>query len=187
MIDFKHFIWCSTRPYPGSYFFLFINDLPSCLHKCECKLFADNTVIYTMNTDEFKAMSDLQCGLDNAQIWFASNRLSINIDKSCTMSVTNKSVNNPIFDINDNALSSVSHTQYLVVTICENLSWQAQIKTVCSKMGYVINILYRLRQKKVDHKELLKIYNTIIQLYFDYCLTIWGYAPLCHINKTQRL
>ena len=134
-------------------------------------------------TDEFKAMSDL----DNVQNWFASNRLLLNIDKSYTMSVTNKSVNNPIFYINDNALSSVSHTKYLGVMICENLSWEAQIKAVCRKMGYGINILYRLRQKKVAQNELLKICNTIIQPYIDYCLTIWGYAPLCYINKIQRL
>jgi len=30
-----------------------------------------------------------------------------------------------------------------------------------------VNILYQLRQKKVVHNELLKIYNTIIQPYFD--------------------
>jgi hypothetical protein len=168
-------------------FLLFINDLPTCLQKCECNLFADDTVIYTMNTDELKATSDLQCDLDNVHNWFTSNRLSINIDKSCTMSVPNKSRSNSIFYISDNMLSSVTHTKYLGVTICENLSWEAQIKTVCSKMGYGINVLYRLRQKKVAHNELLKIYNTIIQPYIDYCLTIWGYAPLCYINKIQRL
>jgi hypothetical protein len=168
-------------------FLLFINDLPTCLQKCECNLFADDTVIYTMNTDEIKATSDLQCDLDNVHNWFTANRLSINIDKSCTMSVTNKSRSNSIFYISDNMLSSVTHTKYLGVTICENLSWEAQIKTVCSKMGYGINVLYRLRQKKVAHNELLKIYNTIIQPYIDYCLTIWGYAPLCYINKIQRL
>ncbi len=129
-------------------FLLFINDLPTCLQKCECNLFADDTVIYTMNTDEIKATSDLQCDLDNVHNWFTANRLSINIDKSCTMSVTNKSRSNSIFYISDNMLSSVTHTKYLGVTICENLSWEAQIKTVCSKMGYGINVLYRLRQKK---------------------------------------
>ena len=162
-------------------FLLFINDLPTCLQKCECNLFADDTVIYTMNTDELKATTDL---IHN---WITLNRLSLNIDNSCTMSVTNRSRNNPIFYINDNVLSSVTRTKYLGVTICENLSWEAQIKAVCSKMGYGINVLYRLRQKKVAHKELLKIYNTIIQPYIDYCLTIWGYAPLCYINKIQRL
>ena len=115
-------------------------------------------------------MSDLQCDLDNVQNWFASNRLSINIDKSCTMSVTNKSVNTPIFYINDNALSAVSHTKYLGVTICENLSGRLRSKLSVEK--WVTALIYRLRQKKVAENELLKIYNTIIQPYIDYCLTI---------------
>ena len=49
-----------------------------------------------------------------------------------------------------------------------------------------MNVLYRLRNK-VNHTEKLKIYNTIIQPYVDYCVTIWGYAPMYHLNKIQRL
>ena len=53
-------------------------------------------------------------------------------------------------------------------------------------MGYGIHLLDRLRSK-VGRSELLKVYNTIIQPHVDYCITVWGYASMYHIEKIQRL
>ena len=167
-------------------FLLFINDLPTCLRHCECNLFADDTVIYTMSGDKQSAMTDLQSDINNIYDWFTRNRLSVNVNKSCTMSVP-KRCGVPNFNINNTVLSHVPETKYLGVTLCNTLSWEKHISSVCSKMGYGIHILYRLRSK-VGRSELLKVYNTIIQPHIDYCITVWGYyASMCPIKKIQRL
>ena len=62
-------------------FLLFINDLPTCLRHCECNLFADDTVIYTMSGDKQSAMTDLQSDINNIYDWFKRNRLSVNVNK----------------------------------------------------------------------------------------------------------
>ena len=167
-------------------FLLFINDLPTCLTKCECILFADDTAIYTMNVDENIAISDLQSDINNVAEWFQCNRLSVNVNKSYTMSVSTRSANNNILYMNNEVINNVSDTKYLGVTICSDLSWEKHISATCSKIGYGINILCRLRHK-VNQAELLSVYNTIIQPYIDYCLPIWGYAPSSLLCKIQRL
>ena len=167
-------------------FLLYINDLPTCLKKCECNLFADDTVIYMSNNNDQLAMYDLQNDINNVCEWFTHNRLSVNIDKSCIMSISNKRHQNFNIAINDNQLLSVSQMKYLGVNVCNNLSWDRHISSICSKIGYGINLFYKLRYK-INAMDMLKIYNTIIQPYIDYCITIWGYAPMCHLNKIQRL
>ena len=150
-------------------------------------MFADDTVLYSINSNEKDVLSDFQCDMNNVFNWLSLNILFVNIIKSCTMFVSNKATAEHMnLSMNNQLMESVKETTYLGVTLCDDLSWNKQISGTCSKIGYGINILYRLRFK-VSQSDMLRIYNTIIQPYIDYCLTIWGYAPLSQITRVQRL
>ncbi len=41
-------------------FLIFINDLPNCVTKCHCNLFADDSVIYAQSSSFDIAQSELQ-------------------------------------------------------------------------------------------------------------------------------
>ena len=168
-------------------FLIFINDLPTCLAKCQCNLFADDTVLYTNASDVDNIVNDLQSDVNNIADWFSYNRPSVNISKSCSMLIGTRNCDDP-FEIvlNGGRLNTVTETPYLGVTLSTNLSWEKHISNICKKVGYGVSILYRLSHK-VNYNELVKVYKTIIQPHIDYCITIWGYSPNNHIHKVQRL
>ncbi len=168
-------------------FLLFINDLPNCITKCQCNLFADDSVIYTQNSSIQAAQYELQNDIDNVFNWFQKNKLHVNPTKSqCMISSTRHNVNNPSITIDGTELDITNKVKYLGMYITNKLSWDVHISQICQKLGRGIQILQRLKCIiSADH--LIVVYTTLIQPHIDYCITVWGYAPKCQINRVQRL
>jgi len=169
-------------------FLLFINDLPMCLESSYCNLFADDTIIYNQSHEIADAQQKLQNDLKNLESWFNNNNLHVNVDKSCCMQVSSRS--NHSHDLrlclNDESLLQVNETKYLGVTLCNDLSWDKHISSICKKLGHGIHVLRKLKNK-IPPSHLLTVYNTIVQPHIDYCITVWGYAPEVYVNRVQRL
>ena len=70
--------------------------------------------------------------------------------------------------------------------INDNLSWNRHIANVCKRLGHGFQILPKLNNV-IPVNDMLTIYKTLIQPHIDYCITIWGYAPKCHLQRIQRL
>ncbi len=66
-------------------FSVFINDLLSICSNCHTHLYADDTVIYTSNSDISQIQNSLQSDFDMVQDWFCKNKLILNKKKSCSM------------------------------------------------------------------------------------------------------
>ena len=64
-------------------FLLFINDLPKSVQNCN--LYADDTEIEVVGKTMNEVVSSLQTQIDNLNIWFKHNRLTVNASKSCSM------------------------------------------------------------------------------------------------------
>ena len=169
-------------------FLLFINDLPMCLESSYCNLFADDTIIYNQADDIVDAQHKLQNDLCNLQNWFNNNNLHVNVNKSCCMEISTRlnHSHNLQLCLSNERLSQVSDTQYLGVTLCNDLSWDKHISSICKKLGHGIFVLRKLKGK-IPQSHLLTVYNTIVQPHIDYCITVWGYAPQVHLSRVQRL
>ncbi len=66
-------------------FSIFINDLPQTCSNCLVHLYADDTVIYTSNSDILQIQNSLQFDFNLVQKWLHNNRLVLNKKKSCSM------------------------------------------------------------------------------------------------------
>ena len=66
-------------------FLVFINDLSSCLTSAEASLYADDTVVYTVDVDMEVAMTNLQSNLNHIGEWCNRNKLTINVGKTKAM------------------------------------------------------------------------------------------------------
>ena len=88
--------------------------------------------------------------------------------------------------INDTRLDNVDQFKYLGVQLTNTLSWNAHISNICRKLGQSIQILRKLKGI-INSNDLLIVYKTLLPPHIDYCITVWGYAPNCHIKKLQRL
>lgn len=66
-------------------FTIFINDLPNVCSNCSVHLYADDTVIYTSDSDITTIQRSLQNDFCLLQKWFSNNSLILNKQKSCFM------------------------------------------------------------------------------------------------------
>ena len=168
-------------------FLLFINDLPNCITKCYCNIFADDTTIYSHSSSFDEAEVNLQSDIDNLIKWFTTNKLHVNVSKSSCMSFTTRNnIRELNITINGNALKVENDVKYLGVHINDNISWNRHIANVCKRLGHGFQILRKLNNV-IPVNDMFTIYKTLIQPHIDYCITIWGYAPKCHLQRIQRL
>ena len=86
----------------------------------------------------------------------------------------------------DEALTHASHQKILELNVDNNLTWRTHFDTVCGNISSLIGLMYRVRNC-LDFNSLLLFYNSYILPRMDYCLTLWGNAPLDSLLKLFRL
>ena len=102
--------------------------------------------------------------------WFASNRLSLNINKTnfilfCPKQKKYDNSKLKIF-IDDLQIKQVTHAKFLGVQIDQNLTWNKHIDTVAINIAQNIGIIRRVKDS-IPHSYLLTLYNTLILPYIS--------------------
>ena len=108
---------------PG--FLLFINDLPNFVQNAQLNIYADDVVIYCSSTDIREAQLNLQKVMSRVYEWYTINKLSLSIEKCCTMLIPgNNHVDRSNFNISvgNKILDHVHSMKYLGVTIDDDLN-----------------------------------------------------------------
>ena len=107
-------------------FLLFINDLPL-LAKSQCRLFADDCVIYR-KIKTTKDVSSLQEDLDRFKTWGDDWLMSYHPDKCQTLLVFNKrKLVQGTYYIHGQALALVDSAKYLGLNLSKTLSWNDHV------------------------------------------------------------
>jgi hypothetical protein len=168
-------------------FLIYINDLHACSNKFHFIHFADDTTVL-MDGDNLSSLYDLA----NSEIllvdrWLCSNRLSLNISKTCYMIFTNrdKNCNKQLF-IRNNAISRVNEAKFLGVTIDDRLTFRGHIKSVRGRIGRSIGVLRRLSYY-VPEDIMRKLYFSLIYPFIIYGIPAWGAQSQTELSKLQRL
>ena len=175
-------------------FLIMVNDLPSVLKHCKLTMYADDTTLYICGVDNGVLQSKIQEDLDRISVWLAKNKLSLNIDKTHFMILgTQQRIKahdngiNPIsLKFNGSALSRVRSTKCLGVIIDENLLWHKHVDFLCKKVIASLSMLKRIRNF-LDERDLLLLYNCLIQSQLDYCCEVWGSRYDEHVNRLEIL
>ena len=175
-------------------FLIMINDLPGVLEHCNLTMYADDTTLYLCGTDHVVLQTKIQEDLDRMSSWLKRNKLNLNIEKTHFMIIgtkqriiTHDKGGNPIsLKFNGEALSRVRSTKCLGVIIDESLLWHEHVDSVCKKVIASLSMLRRIR-KFIGQKELILLYNCLIQSQLDYCCEVWGSRFDTHINRLEVL
>jgi len=118
-------------------FVIYINDLPTCLHKSSVNMYADDTTIYYSSLKLEHLNSVLQKDLLNVYSWLNSNKLSLNLLKTSSILICGKrkrsslqSDNLPLA-IDSVKIGQVQTCDYLGVTIDQDLTFKRNLdKTI---------------------------------------------------------
>ena len=123
---------------------------------------------------------DLQreMSIDHERIatWLLANKLTLNILKSEYMLVGSRGKFQ--LRINNISLSKIQNTKCLGLQIDEYLTWEAHIKSVTT--------LRKIR-KFTNPENLVKVYKSVIEPYFDYCSIVWDTLNLELADKLQSV
>ena len=163
-------------------FLLYINDIANSSSILKFFLFADDTTLfYSAKTSPYLE-KQLNVELKKVNNWLVSNKLSLNVGKSCFL---NFSLVPPIIDIKIKIANKIIEqkkvTKYLGVLIDDKLLWKDHIQSINMKIRKGIGILYNLKEF-VTQSTLKTLYYSFIQPYLDYNILNWSCAPSSNLD-----
>ena len=141
-----------------------------------------------MMNDDFVSMeSEVNVELEKVFIWLASNRLTLNTDKSKFMILSKKHViPNLSVRMNGVALKSCDSYKYLGVMIDKDLGWGPHIKYISQKISRACGALAKLRYC-VNLDMLKNVYHALVHSYLRYGILVCGNAPQTTLDPLVAL
>ena len=175
-------------------FLVYINDLPRAVKNSTTSMYADHTHLCFKSKDLSRLNEALNEDLSRLDAWLISNKLSLNAAKTQSMLAStkakrkalNKSNQNLPVNIKGAELEVVSKIKYLGVLLGNSLDWKDQVQAVSLKIFGGLGIL-KHANKFLHFSVLTSLYTIIVQPYFRYCCSVWGYAGTTEINFLQKL
>ena len=152
-------------------FLIYINDLSDGL-KCNVKLFADDTSIFTVVHDPNTAAADMNHDLSLINLWARQWRMSFNPDLSkqaveVTFSKKRSPVNHPAIFFNDVPVKKVQEQKHLGIILDSKLSFASHINAAISKSRKGIGML-RFLSKYLPRHTLNEMYKLYVRPHLDY-------------------
>lgn len=170
-------------------FLTYINDLPQCLTTSQCILYADDTTIFSSDNDVSNLVSKLQADLFSLQRWCLSNKLSINVSKTCFMLYCSPNKTLPTFSslyLNSKKIAFCSRTNFLGVVIDSNFKFDEHVISIVKKASFGIRALIRARPY-FNTQILLGLYFAFVHCHLTYCITSWGSSYATHLSPLVTL
>ena len=168
-------------------FLIYINDLPNVSKMLFSILFADGTSILMKHTNLDHLSDMLNIELDKLSIWLASNKLTLNIDKShfVILHRVRLKQNNMNISLCDISLNRVTLTKFLGVIIDGKLSFSRHVPYIKNIISKGIGIIIKAR-KYLNRKSLLDLYHAFVYPYLTYCIEICGNMSNVHFDALVK-
>ena len=164
-------------------FILYINDICNVTKILNFILFADDTNIFCSGKDLKSLCKTVSMELDKLNVWFAVNKLSLNVSKTNFILFGNRKHNEDVnITINNVKIDRVYVTKFLGVLIDSNLNWKEHIDSINNKISKSIAIIYRA-SKILNTDSLYTLYCTLILPYLSYCIENWGNTHESNLSK----
>jgi hypothetical protein len=152
-------------------FLICINDFPFSVKKIGIPiLFADDTSIIVSNSNPEKFKSNINLVLKETSMWFNSNFLTLNCDKSHFIQFLLKKHKELDLQIiaNNSVISNINCTKFLGIYIDSSLSWKNHIMDLSSRLN---KAFYAIRAIKP-----LMSLNAMRMIYHSYVHSILTYG-----------
>ena len=153
--------------------------LKSIITECKLRLFADDANVFVSRNTAEELKSSVQSILRQLFEWFAANKLTVNIDKTCytIFKTRNKVIPNILntISIDNLAIRKVDSKNYLGVTLDENLNWKKHIHEIEKSLIKISNSFKIIKHKVPDANKLL-LYYAYVYSKIQYGLEVYGSA-----------
>ena len=171
-------------------FLLYINDIANCCSNGMFRVFADDTGIFIQGPEINTLIIKAKETMTNIDEWFSSNKLTLNIDKTCFIIFKhNRWLHQQIPDsisFSNKTINRVKSVKYLGLLIDESLKWNYHVNEVCNSIKKLFPIFYNIRQY-INLKHARSIYYSMIYSKVKYAIIAYGQTSQENINKIQIL
>ena len=170
-------------------FLFYINDLPKVLPDSQVTLFADDTTITLANNDSRTLNLETNENLEQVYDWCLANRLTINVNKTEMLLVTNRDpgcLDNRSILLGNRYLDFSSTCKFLGVTLDNRLSFSNHTSNISNKVSIYVGVLYKLRHQ-FNLKAKLNFYYGMIYPILNYCIIVWGGTYSTHLANLSKL
>ena len=113
-------------------------------------VYADDTNIFFSSANVSDTCEIINRELKNVMQWFITNRLSVNLRKTCFMGFGAKahsSFGSNKISLNGVDIAKVNHAKFLGVLVDDKLTWESHITHISNKVAKNIGILNKLRHR----------------------------------------
>ena len=154
-------------------------------------MYADDTSLTLAGTGIDHINCCLNYGLSDVYEWLSANKLNLNMTKTEFMLIASRQklsqfTESPSLTINENAIELVTSAMSLGVYVDQNINWEYHIENISKKIACAFGAIKQIRHL-TPFNVLIKVYNSLTQLHFDYCNVVWGNYNKGLSEKLQRL
>lgn len=169
-------------------FLFYINDITKCSNILKTTLFADDTTLSMSHSKLENAIPVVNNELEAIYKWTINNRLSVNLEKTETMLISNLPNNETnsriVFGGQDLLLTDCS--TFLGVRLDNKLKFDNHISHVVGKLSKNIGIFSRIRHN-MTQKARHSYYYSFIFPYLSYNVIFWGKTHDCYLEPIVLL
>ena len=167
-------------------FLSYVNDIGNAIPSVSVKLFADDTNLFVSGEKIDDVNRNATTSINALNSWFIANKLSLNLNKTCTMTFSSKPVTDIDVMINGHALERVIVCKYLGVIIDSEIKWTHHIDYVYSKIVKFASIFYKLRGK-LPSAILKQIYYAFIHPHILFGVELYANTHHVYLDKLMKL
>ena len=171
-------------------FSIYVNDLPKCTLNGTIDMYADDTTLSVSGSDVHEVEQKLTSALDDVMNWISRNRLVLNTEKTCVMTIGSRANIRQAQSFNVNirgtVLKRVQVTKCLGVLIDEELNWSKHVDKITKTLQRNISVIKRAKTY-LPQRSLSLLYNCLVLPHFDYCSTVWSNRYQFQTNKLKKV
>ena len=149
-------------------FLVYINALPLSCPSLDVLLFANDTILTTMNCN----VNAIEADLLNHNNLLNANRLKLNLTKTVQMNVKSSASHSTLF-LNSLPVEIKLVCKLLGVYVDNKLSFLSHVDNLKMRLGKQSGLLSKLRHF-VPRSQLIRYYNIIVQPIIQYGLVVYG-------------
>ena len=169
---------------------MYINDLQEKLTHPNVYLYADDTVIYSSDSDLLLAHHRVQTELNHVLSWCELNQLTINAKKTKAMVFgTNnmlKKAHQPAIYLGNSELQYVTSFNYLGIKLDSRLNYELHAQECARQVSHKLYMLTKIRPF-INNTQALCLYKSKLLPYFDYGDIFYNKTYMRVLRKLQKL
>ena len=123
--------------------------------------------------------------LYNYDLWLKSNKLSVNLKKTCYVIFKSRqkklNCNLSLF-FGNYSLEQTNVTKFLGIYVDEHLTWKHHISYISKQISRSVGIMFRARFY-LSEKPKLSLYYALIYPYITYCNSSWSSTYVSNLNR----